>query len=148
MKNIPLVLLSLFLSSPSSLFADAPVNPHIQYSEFQKLTISLGPAREKNRISEDDFIKFSSEPKTVILDARSRDKFEKTHVKGALHLAFTDFTEDALKKVIPDKTTRILIYCNNNFDNEPVVFAGKFAPVAPQHPNVYQSPRLRLHQRL
>jgi len=130
MKNCQLILLSILLSPQSLLFAAAPANPAIQYPDFQKLTISLGPVREKNRVSEDDFIRMSGEPGTVILDARSTDKFEKIHVKGALHLAFTDFTEGALKKVIPDKTTRILIYCNNNFDKEPINFASKIAPVA------------------
>jgi hypothetical protein len=66
----------------------------------------------------------------LILDARSKDRYDRIHVKGALHLAFTDFTQGALRKVIPDKTTRILIYCNNNFDNEPVNFASKCAVVA------------------
>lgn len=130
MKNYQLILFYVLLSYPSSLFAEAPANPAIQYQDFEKLTTSLGPVREKNRISENDFIKMSGEPGTVILDARSTDKFEKIHVKGALHLAFTDFTDDALKKVIPNKTTRILIYCNNNFDKEPVNFASKCFTVA------------------
>ena len=51
-------------------------------------------------------------------------------MKGALHLPFTDFTDEALRKVIPDKTSRILIYCNNNFLNEPQNFASKRVEVA------------------
>jgi hypothetical protein len=72
----------------------------------------------------------AEEEGTVILDTRSRAKYEKLHVKGAIHLNFSDFTQEALEKLIPDKATRVLIYCNNNFDGEPVLFAGKFAPVA------------------
>ena len=105
-------------------------NPAIQYSGFARLTQGLEPVREENRVSEEDFIKMASEPGTVILDARSKDKFDAIHIKGALHLAFTDFTEEALRKVIPDKSTRILIYCNNNFKNEPVNFAAKSIVVA------------------
>jgi phage shock protein E len=81
-------------------------------------------------VSEDEFIKMAAEPGTVILDARSTDKFKNIHVKGSIHLAFTDFTEDAAKKLNPDKATRILIYCNNNFENEPVNLARKFNSVA------------------
>jgi hypothetical protein len=51
-------------------------------------------------------------------------------VRGAIHLNFSDFSEKDLKRLIPDKATRILIYCNNNFDNEPELFVGKAITVA------------------
>lgn len=92
--------------------------------------MKLAPVRQAHRITEDEFLKMAADPATVVLDARSRDRFERIHVKGAVHLAFTDFTEEALRNVIPDKSTRILIYCNNNFENEPVNFASKLAVVA------------------
>jgi hypothetical protein len=41
--------------------------------------------------------------------------FKAKHIKGAIHLDFTDFTQENLEALIPDKNTRILIYCNNNF---------------------------------
>ena len=37
------------------------------------------------------------------------------HIEGAIHLNFSDFTDEKLADVIPSKDTRILIYCNNNF---------------------------------
>lgn len=123
------ILILGFLSA-FQLVAGEIKNPAIEYSGFAKLTQELAPVREKNRVSEEDFLKMASEPGTVVFDARSTDKFERIHVKGALHLAFTDFTEEALQKVVPDKTTRILIYCNNNFDKDPVGFARKTAEVA------------------
>jgi hypothetical protein len=46
-------------------------------------------------------------------------------VKGAKNLSLPDFTEEELAKVIPSKSTRILIYCNNNFLNEPKAFPSK-----------------------
>jgi 3-mercaptopyruvate sulfurtransferase SseA len=114
----------------TAIHAETIPNPAIRYDQFSELTVKLGPIREKNRITEDQFLQMAAEPGTVILDARSKDRFDRIHVKGALHLAFTDFTEEALRKVIPDKSTRILIYCNNNFDNEPVNFARKDFAVA------------------
>lgn len=105
-------------------------NPAINYSEFRKLVTELDTVREARRVSEENFLKMAAEPGTIIFDARSTDKFERIHVKGALHLAFTDFTDEALQKVIPDKNTRILIYCNNNFDNDPIGFASKTRSVA------------------
>ena len=67
---------------------------------------------------------------TVILDARSTEKFDLLHVKGATHLSFPDFTAEELARIIPSKDTRILIYCNNNFLNEPEAFAIKARPAS------------------
>jgi rhodanese-related sulfurtransferase len=66
----------------------------------------------------------------VVLDARSADKFALRHIKGAVNLPFTDFTVESLAKVIPAKTTKVLIYCNNNFTGAPAAFAEKGAPMA------------------
>ncbi len=129
MKTSLSILFTALLAT-AMIHAEPIPNPAIDYAGFARLTIELQPVREKNRITEDQFIQMSAEPKTVILDARSKDRYDRIHVKGAVHLAFTDFTEEALRKLIPDKSTRILIYCNNNFDNEPVNLARKCAAVA------------------
>jgi hypothetical protein len=39
------------------------------------------------------------------------------HIAGAINLSLTDFTAQSLAAAIPNPNTRILIYCNNNFDN-------------------------------
>ena len=114
----------------AAIHAQPIPNPAIRYDQFADLTVKLAPVREKNRITEEQFLQMSKEPGTVILDARSPDRYDRIHVNGAIHLAFTDFTEEALHKVIPDKSTRILIYCNNNFENEPENFARKCIVVA------------------
>ena len=44
--------------------------------------------RETRRVSEAEFIRMSREPGTVVLDARSREKFDELHVKGAINLPF------------------------------------------------------------
>lgn len=108
MKTKRTLILGFLLSH--QLHAEGIVNPAIQYSGFVALAENLGPFREKNRLSEGDFLKMAGEARTVILHARSKDKFDAIHIKGALHLAFTDFTEESLKIVIPDQTTRILIH--------------------------------------
>lgn len=56
-------------------------------------------------------------------DARSDSPFALLHVKGARHLSLSDVTAAELAKIIPDKSSRILIYCNNNFQNEPRALA-------------------------
>jgi phage shock protein E len=104
-------------------------NPLIDYSTFESGVAEVGRMRSQRRISEREFIKMSADPGTVVLDARSREKFDLLHVKGARHLSFPDITAEELAGIIPSKSTRILIYCNNNFVNEPQAFATK-APAA------------------
>ncbi len=116
---------SLALATQLALPAAEIKNPAIDYQGFAKLTRELEPVRAQRRVSEEDFLNMAAEPGTVILDARAKESFEKIHVKGALHLDFTDFTAETLQKAIPGKDTRILIYCNNNFYNHPFGFQTK-----------------------
>src|SRR6218665_1122890 len=93
-------------------------SPLVNYSQFEMLADSVEHYREKRLISAQKFIAFSAEKNTIILDTRSKAFFEKKHVKGAINLPFADFTQGNLEALIPDKNTRILIYCNNNFMTE------------------------------
>ncbi|MDF1740086.1 MAG: rhodanese-like domain-containing protein [Verrucomicrobiales bacterium] len=139
MECIPLLLL-LCITGITPLKANgaespskgpaAAVNAQIDYEGFLKLSLEVAPYRESRRISVEDFVKFSAEPGTIILDTRSRRNFEQKHIKGAVHLNFSDLTKEELKRVVPSKNTRILIYCNNNFRNNTPAFALKSAPAA------------------
>lgn len=90
-------------------------SPLVNYSQFSVLADSVEHYRENRLISAPDFVAFSKEKNTIILDTRSKAFFDKKHVKGAINLPFADFTQASLQTLIPDKNTRILIYCNNNF---------------------------------
>ena len=94
----------------------------IDYAGFMDLTGEVFELREERLVSMETFNAMASEPDTLILDARSRYAFEMGHIKGAVNLPFSDFTDEKLAKVIPSKDTRVLIYCNNNFsdDAEPI----------------------------
>lgn len=92
-----------------------PTNEAIDFAGFVKLTQSLRHIRESRRVPIATFNEMSRDPNTIILDTRSKRAFDLVHVAGAVHLNFSDFTSDKLRKVIPNKQTRILIYCNNNF---------------------------------
>ena len=67
----------------------------------------------------------SREKGTIVLDARSKSRYDALHVKGAVNLSFPDIAIDSLKALLPDKKARILIYCNNNFRNAPAPFPPK-----------------------
>ena len=90
----------------------------IDYNAFYNATGELQKYREERKIDSDQFIAMSKDEKTIILDTRSKSAYDERHVIGSIHLNFSDFTEEKLNALIPDKNTRILIYCNNNFISE------------------------------
>jgi len=100
-------------------------NPAIDMPGYLRVAAEAAEHRASRRVSEAEFIRMSREPGTVILDARSREKFEELHVKGALNLSFPDITAESLSAMIPSKGTRVLIYCNNNFVNAEGPFPAK-----------------------
>jgi len=100
-------------------------NELIDDSKFLQIAREVQPDRAKRRLTEDQFAAMAAEPGTVVLNGRSADKFKLRHIKGAVSLPFTDFNVDSLAKVLPEKTTRVLIYCNNNFRGAPVSLAAK-----------------------
>ncbi len=122
----PTVLLALFGVGSAVASADTHIaNPQIDMAEYLRITREAAAHRESHRVSEAEFLRMSREPGTIILDARSRDKYDLLHVRGAVNLSFPDITIDSLARTLPDKNARILIYCNNNFVNEPEAFPSK-----------------------
>jgi len=97
------------------------------YSDFKKLVLEVEPYRNERLISLDTFLKMSKEENTVILDTRSDFRYDRKHLKGAIHLDFTNFTQQALWDLIPNPDTRILIYCNNNFEGDQIDFTSKIS---------------------
>jgi phage shock protein E len=131
--KLPVLILCAFGSGAFAPAAERPTpipNPKIDFAAHQRAVMETGRLREARRVSEERFLELAAEPGTVILDARSESKFKLRHVKGAVSLPFTEFTEETLAKVIPAKATTVLIYCNNNFEGDRVSFADKRAPAA------------------
>ena len=125
-----IILASLLLCAPLLPAAEPIPNRLIDYAQFQKIAREVAPIREKRRVSEAQFAALAAEPGTIVLDARSADKFALRHIRGAVSLPFTDFTAESLAKVLPAKDTRVLIYCNNNFLGAPRSLASKSAPAS------------------
>ena len=76
-------------------------NPLIDYGAFQSGVERVGQVRENLRLTEREFLRMAQDPSTVILDARSAEKFALLHVKGAKNLSLPDITEEELAKIIP-----------------------------------------------
>ena len=100
-------------------------NPAIDMPGYLTVAVEAAQYRESRRLTEDDFIKMSREPGTILLDARSAEKYRELHIKGAINLSFPDITVDSLNTLLPDKNSRILIYCNNNFVGQQRAFPTK-----------------------
>ena len=102
-------------------------NPAIDMNGYLAVSKEAAVYRESRRVSEEEFLRLAAEPNTIILDARSAAMYRAIHVKGAINLNFSDIAIESLKNTIPDKSTRILIYCNNNFKGLTAYFAAKAA---------------------
>jgi hypothetical protein len=116
--------------SPSHERAALLDNDAIDMKGFLSVADEAAEHRVPRRVTEEEFIQMSLEPGTVILDARSREMFELLHVEGAVNLPFPDIDIQSLAEFLPDKNTRILIYCNNNFENEERAMRRKMAPAS------------------
>jgi len=101
----------------SRLQSQSTTDVSIDYPGFLELVSQVEPIREKRLIDLDKFNEFKASPGTIILDTRSAEAYSMGHIDGAVNLPFSDFTDDKLAKIIPAKTTRVLIYCNNNFSD-------------------------------
>ena len=113
-----LVALSLLL---------AVENPAIDMDAYLRVATEAAAYRVDRRISEEQFLEMSRDPATIVLDARSREKFDEMHIRGAVNLSFPDIAVATLLNLIPKRNTRILIYCNNNFVNAEGPFPTKIA---------------------
>jgi hypothetical protein len=102
-------------------------NPAIDMPGFLSTAEAAAEHRRTHRVGEEEFLRLRAEPGTLVLDARSAARYAQLHVEGAVNLSFPDITVDSLAALAPDKNTRILIYCNNNFSGAPEPFPTKMA---------------------
>ena len=102
-------------------------NPAIDMAGYLEMARLAAEHREPHRLTEAEFLRMSKAPGSIVLDARSREKFDELHIKGAVNLPFPDITIDSLAKMFPDRNARILIYCNNNFRDAEGPFPSKLA---------------------
>ncbi len=121
---ITTALLICTISVLTAQVAKAP-KAKVDFDAYEKLSGEAKKHRKDRLVSIDQFLAMSKQPGTVILDTRSDSMYRRKHIKGAVHLNFSDFTQANLANIIPGAETRILIYCNNNFDGDEINFATK-----------------------
>jgi len=131
MKVYQIIL--LIISVPMSLLSQENKKlpkSNVNYDSFLEISEEVRAYRESRLVSLHQFLDFMKDPETVLLDTRSKAAYDKKHLKGAIHLNFSDFTTEKLLQLLPDKKTRILIYCNNNFDGDRINFPTKTVSLA------------------
>jgi rhodanese-related sulfurtransferase len=130
--GIAAVLLSVMVATTGMAQDKNYPKAKVSFEDFKGLVTKVEAHRASRLIDLNTFLKMSQEPGAVILDTRSTFRFDRIHLKGAKHLSFTDFTQDNLGTVLPSPETKILIYCNNNFDGNQTDFASKIATPRPK----------------
>ncbi|HUR81301.1 MAG TPA: rhodanese-like domain-containing protein [Thermoanaerobaculia bacterium] len=118
MNALTLVLPFLLLAAPIK-------NPKIDMEGYLRVASEAAAHRASRTVTEAEFLRMAAEKGTIILDARSREKYDQLHVAGAINLPFPDIAVESVARLIPDRDTRILIYCNNNFRNAESAFPSK-----------------------
>ncbi len=101
----------------------------VDFDAFLALAAEVQVYRKNRLVNLDRFLQLAQQPNTIILDTRSQQFYAFKHIKGAQNLTFADFTIQSLARVIPSPETTILIYCNNNFADDPMFFMSKIAPL-------------------
>lgn len=121
MKQFTL-LLALAFTAPS--FSQDSNSPLVSFDDYENLMKTVKEHRKTRLVGLDLFNEMSTREGVYILDTRSKEMYDRKHVKGAIHLNFSDFTQANLDMLFPNRNATILIYCNNNFfggyDIEPI----------------------------
>jgi phage shock protein E len=129
MKRIAILAAAVLSAGLVTFAVAAPKNVQnntggqIDFAGFQSLSQEVRVYRAKRLITLAQFQAMAREPNTIVLDARSAAAFTQGHIAGAINLSLPDFTAQSLAATLKNPNMRILIYCNNNFENDapPVV---------------------------
>ncbi len=117
--RLPMMIALIVFASPLSAQIPGDNASDADYDAFMELAAEVKPYRAERLISIADFNERKAKPDALILDARSEWAFKEGHIKGAVNLPLSDFDAQSLAKIIGDNPDReILIYCNNNFNDD------------------------------
>jgi len=121
-----LILTALAMNAMSLIAQSEDFTPaKVDFDAYEKLVAEVKEHRKSRLVNLESFLKLSKEDNVIIIDTRSDAMYKSKHVKGAVHLNFSDFTQTSLARLIKSKDTKILIYCNNNFDKDDINFPTK-----------------------
>jgi hypothetical protein len=122
---------TMLISHTSNAYRPERPSEIVDFDTYLALALEVQNYRKNRLVNLDKFTELAAQPNTIILDTRSKEMYDKKHVKGAVHLNFSDFTTENLAAIIPSTATIILIYCNNNFEGDQLHFASKMPTPMP-----------------
>jgi len=121
--NLILVILALYTFTACS----QEKSPFVSFEDYETLMAEVKDHRKARLLDLNDFIEMAKQEDVIILDARSNTMYTSKHIKGAVNLNFSEFTQETLAEIIPSFDTKILIYCNNNFEDDKENFPTKIS---------------------
>ena len=121
---------------------NTPAPALVDFDAYENLLAEVKQHRQTRLLTTEQFVKTSKEKNVIILDTRSESMYAAAHIKGAIHLNFSDFTQANLAKIIPSGDYKLLIYCNNNIKNKNTfsVNAERFFATKAFYPSQFTNP--------
>ncbi|MBE2216742.1 MAG: rhodanese-like domain-containing protein [Ignavibacteria bacterium] len=123
MKKIKVLLVLLFLYTLTANSQEK--SPFVSFDDYETLMAEVKEHRKSRLLELADYLEMAKQEDVIILDARSEAMYKSKHIKGAVNLNFSDFTQETLAQLISNFETKILIYCNNNFQDDSQNFPTK-----------------------
>ena len=120
-------LIIIFAIILQTMTVSSQITSKVDFEAYLELSNEVFAYRKDRLINIATFLEYAKDKKTVILDTRSKKMYDQKHIKGAINLNFSDFNQASLDALFPNPNTRILIYCNNNIDNDNINFISKVA---------------------
>ncbi len=99
---------------------DGAMEVDLDYNHFFEKSLKLQEFHSKRRIDVNTLLTMREDKNTIILDVRDKDDYDCVHIEGARNLGVGKMDGDSLAAIIPDKNTRIVIYCDNALEPYPV----------------------------
>jgi len=56
--------------------------------------------------------KILADPELIVIDSRKKTEYLKGHIEGAINILNTKLKQEDLERIVPDKDSEILFYCN------------------------------------
>jgi rhodanese-related sulfurtransferase len=100
-----IIALAFILSLPSTEVS----KPNTAAEQFHLAAIEANPPlMPPARVA-----KLLKAKRIVLVDLRSAEEFSQSHLQGAINIPATDLTDEKLAKLIPDRQSKIVTYCDN-----------------------------------
>lgn len=115
-KYIALIIAALFIPIAASAEPKAKIEKEIDYEAYYKKAGELNSLRKERTIGVNKLLEMKEDKKTIILDVRSKLSYECSHIDGAINIPYSDIKEGTLESIIPNKDTRVVIYCDNGIE--------------------------------